>query len=207
MRSIGLGLVFATSMGLVSATASADDRLQSSFTGLVAKGFEVKSVTLIPLDVAKRVTDKVRTDNVVVTLQKNEAVAVCYVAFANWAFMNKASLDSPTLCEVRSAATEESAAPPSCTKLDLEHGTTDGSGTVQQRDASGCSAIKCAGTRYPHSLMISGTRQRRFAICEYRLQPRRRKVQKRSELQRQQSVATVHEAYRCGRRLETAQAR
>ena len=112
MRSIGLGLVFATSMGLVSATASADDRLQSSFTGLVAKGFEVKSVTLIPLDVAKRVTDKVRTDNVVVTLQKNEAVAVCYVAIANWAFMNKASLDSPTLCEVRTAATEESAAPP-----------------------------------------------------------------------------------------------
>ena len=112
MRSIGLGLVFATSMGLVSATASADDRLQSSFTGLVAKGFEVKSVTLIPLDVAKRVTDKVRTDNVVVTLQKNEAVAVCYVAFANWAFMNKASLNSPTLCEVRTAATEESAARP-----------------------------------------------------------------------------------------------
>jgi hypothetical protein len=112
MRSIGLGLVFASSVVLVSATASADDRLQSSFSGLVAKGFEVKSVTLIPLEVAKRVTDKVRTDNVVVTLQKNETVAVCYVAFANWAFMNKASLDSPTLCEVRTAATEESAAPP-----------------------------------------------------------------------------------------------
>jgi hypothetical protein len=112
MRSIGLGLVFATAMGLVSATASADNGLQSSFTGLVAKGFEVKSVTLIPLEVAKRVTDKVRTDNVIVTLQKDETVAVCYVAFANWAFMNKASLDSPTLCEVRTPPTEASAAPP-----------------------------------------------------------------------------------------------
>ncbi len=111
MRSIGLGLVFATAMGLVSGPVSADSGLQSSCTGLVGKGFEVKSVTLIPLDVAKRVTDKVRTDNVIVTLQKDETVAVCYVAFANWAFMNKASLDSPTLCEVRTPPAEESAAP------------------------------------------------------------------------------------------------
>jgi hypothetical protein len=112
MRSIGLGLAFATAAALISAPASSDERLQSSFTALVGKGFEVKSVTLIPLDVAKRVTDKVRTDNVIVTLQKQESVAVCYIAFANWAFMNKASLDSSTLCEVRTSSTEESAAPP-----------------------------------------------------------------------------------------------
>ena len=113
MRSIGPGLVFAVTMGLLPITASADERTQSSFTALIAKGFEVKSVTLIPLDVAKRVTEKVKTDNVIVTLQNKEAVAVCYVAFANWAFMNKTSLDSSTLCEVRSATSEESAAPPS----------------------------------------------------------------------------------------------
>ena len=112
MRSIGPGLLFAVTMGLLPVAASADERMQSSFTALVAKGFEVKSVTLIPLDVAKRVTEKVKTDNVIVTLQNKEAVAVCYVAFANWAFMNKTSLDSSTLCEVRSAASEESAAPP-----------------------------------------------------------------------------------------------
>ena len=111
MRSIGLGLVLAT-VALISASAHADERLQSSFTALVGKGFEVKSVTLIPLDVAKRVTEKVRTDNVVVTLQKQDTVAVCYIAFANWAFMNKTSLDSSTLCEVRTSGTEESAAPP-----------------------------------------------------------------------------------------------
>jgi len=113
MRSIGPGIVFAAIMGLLPVAASADERMQSSFTALVGKGFEVKSVTLIPLDVAKRVTEKVKTDNVIVTLQNKEAVAVCYVAFANWAFMNKTSLDSATLCEVRSAAAEESAAPPS----------------------------------------------------------------------------------------------
>jgi hypothetical protein len=118
MRSIGPGLAIAaitfTAIGGLSSTlASADERMQSSFTALVGDGFEVKSVTLIPLEVAKRVTEKVKTDNVVVTLQNKDAVAVCYVAFANWAFMNKASLDSATLCEVRSAATAESAAPPS----------------------------------------------------------------------------------------------
>lgn len=112
MRSISLGLVFASAAAFLSAPASADEQLQSSFTALVGKGFEVKSVTLVPLDVAKRVTEKVRTDNVVVTLQKQASVAVCYIAFANWAFMNKASLDSATLCEVRSSPTEESAAPP-----------------------------------------------------------------------------------------------
>jgi hypothetical protein len=36
-----------------------------------------------------------------VTLQNKKSVAVCYVAFANWAFMNKTSLDTATLCEVR----------------------------------------------------------------------------------------------------------
>jgi hypothetical protein len=118
MRSIGPGLAiaavtFAVIGGSFSSRASADERMQSSFTALIGDGFEVKSVTLVPLEVAKRVTEKVKTDNVVVTLQNKDAVAVCYVAFANWAFMNKASLDSATLCEVRSAATAESAAPPS----------------------------------------------------------------------------------------------
>jgi hypothetical protein len=99
MRSAGLGLIFAAAAGLASAGASAEE--QSSFTALVAKGFEVKSVVLVPLEVAKRVTDTVKTDNVIVTLQNKESVAVCYVAFANWAFMNKTSLDTTTLCEVR----------------------------------------------------------------------------------------------------------
>jgi len=116
MRSAGFGLIFAAAVGLASASlapaaAYAEEpqspaavptaEQQSSFTALVAKGFEVKSVVLVPLEVAKRVTDTVKTDNVIVTLQNKESVAVCYVAFANWAFMNKTSLDTTTLCEVR----------------------------------------------------------------------------------------------------------
>jgi hypothetical protein len=52
----------------------------------------------------------VKTDTVIVTLQGKQSVAVCYIAFANWAFMNKTSLDTPTLCEVRDGSTAEAPA-------------------------------------------------------------------------------------------------
>jgi len=101
MRSARFGtLLFVAAFGVASA-ALADDPTQSSFTGLLKDGYEIKAVTLVPLEVAKRATESVKTDTVVVTLQKQSNVAVCYIAFANWAFMNKQSLDTSTLCEVR----------------------------------------------------------------------------------------------------------
>jgi hypothetical protein len=99
MRNAGIGTFLFAAAALISAGVSADE--QKSFTALIAKGFEVKSVVLVPLDVAKRTSESVTTDTVLVTLQNKKSVAVCYVAFANWAFMNKTSLDTATLCEVR----------------------------------------------------------------------------------------------------------
>jgi hypothetical protein len=99
MRKAGIGMFLLAAVGLISSGAAADD--QQSFTALVAKGFEVKSVVLVPLEVGKRASKNVTTDTIIVTLQNSTSVAVCYVAFANWAFMNKASLDTTTLCEVR----------------------------------------------------------------------------------------------------------
>jgi hypothetical protein len=109
MRSAGLGTLLVAAVCLASSAASAQDQqpLQSSFTALIAKDYEIKSVTLVPLEVAKRATESVKTDTVVVTLQNKQSVAVCYIAFANWAFMNKTSLDTPTLCEVREGAVAE----------------------------------------------------------------------------------------------------
>lgn len=106
MRSTGLGTLLVAALGLVSSGAWAQDQppLQSSFTALLSKDYEIKSVTLVPLEVAKRATESVKTDTVIVTLQSKQSVAVCYIAFANWAFMNKTSLDTPTLCEVRDGA-------------------------------------------------------------------------------------------------------
>jgi hypothetical protein len=99
MRSAGFATLLFAALGLASSAALADG--QQSFSALVAQGFEIKSVVLVPLEVAKRATATVTTDTVVVTLQNKTTVGVCYVAFANWAFMNKTSLDTPTLCEVR----------------------------------------------------------------------------------------------------------
>ena len=111
MRSTGLGTLLVAALGLASSGAWAQDQppLQSSFTALLSKDYEVKSVTLVPLEVAKRATESVKTDTVIVTLQNKQSVAVCYIAFANWAFMNKTSLDTPTLCEVREGSTPEAA--------------------------------------------------------------------------------------------------
>jgi hypothetical protein len=108
MRSTGLGTLLVAALGFASSGAWAQDQpLQSSFTALLAKDYEVKNVTLVPLEVAKRATESVKTDTVIVTLQSKQSVAVCYIAFANWAFMNKTSLDTPTLCEVREGSAPE----------------------------------------------------------------------------------------------------
>ena len=109
MRSAGLGTLLVAAFCWASFAASAQDQppLQSSFTGLIAKDYEIKTVTLVPLEVAKRATESVKTDTIIVTLQNKQSVAVCYIAFANWAFMNKTSLDTPTLCEIREGAAAE----------------------------------------------------------------------------------------------------
>jgi hypothetical protein len=117
MRSAGLGTLFFAALGLFSSNALAQEQpQQSSFTSLLSKDYEVKAVTLVPLEVAKRATESVKTDTVVVTLQNKQSVAVCYIAFANWAFMNRSSLDTPTLCEVREGTAPPAAnSPPSGT--------------------------------------------------------------------------------------------
>jgi len=113
MRSAGLRILFVASLGLMSTAAWAQEPpQQSSFTALLAKDYEVKAVTLVPLEVAKRATASVKTDTVVVTLQNKQSVAVCYIAFANWAFMNRSSLDTPTLCEVREGSATPASPPP-----------------------------------------------------------------------------------------------
>jgi hypothetical protein len=123
MRSTGLGTLLVAALGFASSGAWAQDQpLQSSFTALLAKDYEVKNVTLVPLEVAKRATESVKTDTVIVTLQSKQSVAVCYIAFANWAFMNKTSLDTPTLCEVREGAA--AAAPAEATTPSTPPATT-----------------------------------------------------------------------------------
>ncbi len=72
-----------------------------SFTQLVGNGYIVSAVTLIPLDSAKRQNADAANDTVMVTLQKEKSVAVCYYNLSNWVRLNPTSLDNPSQCETR----------------------------------------------------------------------------------------------------------
>lgn len=100
MRRIcrGLCLAFAGTAMLLQGAAAQDTQ---SVNGLLAKGYEIRSVMMLPMDAAKRVAGDASSDTVVVTLQGGKSVAVCFLALPNWVALNKASLDNPALCEVR----------------------------------------------------------------------------------------------------------
>ena len=70
----------------------------AAFRTLVGQGYEIKAVTLVPVEVVKRDDPTYNADTVVVTLQKGGSVAACYFSFASWHNMNKASLDNPQQC-------------------------------------------------------------------------------------------------------------
>lgn len=95
------GTLISSVIALAASVVPAWAEGQKSFTSLVSDGFEVKSVLFVPLDIAKKVSPDAASDTVVVTLQGNKSVAVCYLALTNWIVMNKSSLENPAICEVR----------------------------------------------------------------------------------------------------------
>lgn len=99
MRLGSLGIFAALAATLAMPAASAQE--QQSFNALVGKGYEVRSVVLLPLDAAKRVAQDASSDTVVVTLQGGKSVAVCFMALSNWLGLVRTSLDNPGLCQVR----------------------------------------------------------------------------------------------------------
>ena len=53
MRNAGIRTLLVAVASLIAVSASADE--QKSFMALMAKGFEIKSVVLVPLDIAKSI--------------------------------------------------------------------------------------------------------------------------------------------------------
>ena len=92
------GAAILVSSSLVAASPNTPET--KAFNALVAEGYEVKAVTLVPLEVAKREQANLNADAVAVTLQKGGSVAVCYFGFGNWIALNKASLANPAQCAV-----------------------------------------------------------------------------------------------------------
>jgi len=95
IRAVGLAV------GVALAASSTQAAERTSFRALIGQGFEIKVVTLVPLESASRVDQAVNYDTTFVTLQKGHSVAVCYFSLANWIALNEDSLANTSLCDVR----------------------------------------------------------------------------------------------------------
>ena len=68
---------------------------QQSFKTIMGKGYEIKNVTFA----RGKATEN--REVVLVTLQKDKSVAVCYFAAANWINLSPATLEDSKRCDVR----------------------------------------------------------------------------------------------------------
>ena len=68
---------------------------QQSFKTIIGKGYEIKGVTF-----AKGESTDNR-ESIVVTLQKEKSVAVCYFAAAAWINLSAGALEDSKRCDVR----------------------------------------------------------------------------------------------------------
>ena len=64
---------------------------------LLAQGFQIKTTVLIPAEVVTRQTGKVTADALVVTLQKENAIAVCYYTLKSYVRLRLAGLATCTM--------------------------------------------------------------------------------------------------------------
>ena len=86
---------FALAVVLTAFVPGALAQEQQSFKTIIGKGYEIKSVTFAKGE---------STDNreiLLVTLQKEKSVAVCYFAAANWINLSAGTLDDARRCDVR----------------------------------------------------------------------------------------------------------
>jgi hypothetical protein len=75
--------------------ASANAQDQQSFKTIIGKGYEIKSVTFA------RGESTENREIFVVTLQKENSVAVCYFAAVNWINLSAGTLEDSKRCDVR----------------------------------------------------------------------------------------------------------
>jgi hypothetical protein len=68
---------------------------QQSFKSIVGKGYEIRGVTFAKGEA----TDN--RESIVVTLQKEKSVAVCYFAAAAWINLSAGALEDSKRCDVR----------------------------------------------------------------------------------------------------------
>jgi hypothetical protein len=85
----------------------------TSFSDLLSKGYEVKHVAIVSLEIAKGYSDKSTMPAAIVTLQRGNSAGVCYFGIRDW--IDGKSLDAKTQCDERNMAADvdlEFMAPP-----------------------------------------------------------------------------------------------
>ncbi len=68
---------------------------QQSFRSLMARGYDIKSVTFVKGESTEN------REVFVVTLQRERSVAVCFFSAANWINLSGSTLDDSKRCDVR----------------------------------------------------------------------------------------------------------
>jgi len=88
---------FAVALALIGFAHTPDCRAQEqqSFKSIIARGFEIKSVTFLRGDTTEN------REVILVTLQKDKSVAVCYFAATSWVNLSSAALEDSKRCDIR----------------------------------------------------------------------------------------------------------
>ncbi len=82
-------------LGLAAGAGTGSAQEQQSFKTLMSRGYDVKAVTFA------RGESTENREAVLVTLQKDRSVAVCYFAAANWINLSNPTLEDAKRCDVR----------------------------------------------------------------------------------------------------------
>jgi hypothetical protein len=88
-------LSFAIGLSCAIAASDCGAQEQQSFKALIGKGFEIKSVTFAHGESTEN------RDAVLVTLQKDKSVAVCFFAAVTWINLSSNALEDGKRCDVR----------------------------------------------------------------------------------------------------------
>jgi len=91
--------------GMPAAPAAKETRPRTgSVQSLLAAGFEIRAVTPLGLEAARRINAEIESEALLVTLQRGPALAVCFVSVPGWAFLREAAVNVPQNCDLRDFA-------------------------------------------------------------------------------------------------------
>lgn len=88
-------LLLAASLSLFSATSSFAEDPEQAFSTLIARGFKIVGTVAVPYK------GDLGTQQAIITLQLDKAVAVCTFSVGPWENMLQSALDDPKNCDVR----------------------------------------------------------------------------------------------------------